>query len=1838
MGLNMDNILNAGILVVRRLLFAVAACMLLIVSGCSHDDLTDGYGRGNGEIQYARLSLDFGVPAASVVTRAGLDGNTTTKIESLWIGVFDSKTGEQVGRMAGHIRKSDGNRYSFDAGKTSYSQIQEKIDIYYYDSNPEVYIAAVANYTGVMAKMVGEGDDKLIPLAELLGIDSSTESAKLSTFSHKITWDDFRSISVNTASIKTPASGDDYSFMTGFFTTTYTGKHTTVDPDGSMPKEARVPLTTGGSYTSDINLDGAIHLYRLVSEFKVYVAAADNDPNSPYKVKVKNVQYKVHNKPLEVYLAERPTFDKSATAGKGTYRDNSSNSADFVVIENKARGYETDDRFYDAEGNEDEGYYFTFQQYENKHWGADYPIEDIHPALLLKGEDGYNDYMNVYIDDFYAPGDGNTDLKSRLSNFIGGPANRYINEFKSISTNPYYYAGLVLQRNAHAIREARYDGNGYYRALVADPEKPYNNNASYIVLKADVEMEKYDIDDNMSVERAEVEYIIHEGFTTKLDGTEAITNFADATSYDDVAAKMFDFQCTRNTQYTYNIRINGFNDLEMQATGKGAHNDGLSGEIHRVDIREESSDGDGFNSSGVAPRLYEDDLLCKLFLSDDLIYRFYEKTPEGEVNYGNYDPNVYKITDWPEIKGSMESDMTKCPATLKNILYFYVLKGEYDGAYAREDNYARYYGSNDVYVTPRMSLDEFRTYVKETNPNVFDQYYVFYNIGRYDTHTDVEGQYDEYEGYERGFYYYNGGLVSDADGCKIHTVTGYEQHGLYDDRPYYNGNYDRPTFVFNHNNITDGYETYRYNVSFPYNYHNSYRREYRDCFWSTVMPGCGVVGSTSTRTSNDYNPKIINGDRIEMEVQYISTQRNGGGSWVQINHYAVEVENYDKIVEFEVTENPDDEHLINYGIAYKNYENSSYHVVSYPIPDLIRELDLTPGEYRVRIYPMPQRDDNNRFQPFKPDDSWWYPLIIHGPKWNFAEDMALTETINLFNTATDSSKRDYITYGGLTIVGGTGGGGTSGVQLVNSTNGAYINLQGNGSVDINEFRLMRFAVEKHGIIKITLSGDAGNLLVGARKLNHGTSINLNSSVLRPVSGNTRMTVEVDTHDIIDSFEDGEPMEIVFYSNYESRQSNRYYIYEVEFEVTADQTSGLDGSTFDYNIQLGDCYVHPYYIYHYAYLNRTYPQYAERFVAVKGSTAYFLFNDSNPRASAYRFELYEDDNSAQPIFSQEFNAADCSVDSSGNFVLPISVSSDDANVQVGMAYVPKITPLGDGVNYRDGTPHRVGSYYGDVISRRIVEVYDIPDDWLSDRWYNKNGNDHIWTESNPFNLGVFAFKNAAGTWCENKGLVLHGGNKGESDLQMQDNFIQFGGQGWPHYKNDGPDLGRYLSFSVDKPGTLFLVAGCTQNDDTRGYRLFKNTATGPVEIVSAKVTVTAKNNNRAEYTMIIPDSDVDGMTEFFLCADGGNLRLYSLQWSSGTVGKRQFKSKLDWSQKWGDGTYGKEYSGRYGYYTTDGKYHIVSKHFMSTYTITDNNSLSKGYLFEMYPESGSQSQPSLQMEISLDDYPEELVGIEENGDRRVTFAFSPKELSGGRYRVQVTPKVNEEIYEAPEPQVLKSIQLDDWTQDNFYGSMSNFRYWSAADFGAYASYRIRKDDAVEYGGMVMNGSGLKDDDSRAVYHVISNDSPSYFQFPGNGWPSNKNDNNVGKGRNFSFAIDTPGEFWVVARPDTESPQMRLYSNTDLNNPVATADFTSGQGTSLANLKKPVVLKTGDFNADEEPVQFYLVPDKSTVFGIFFVPKDNQQLYGYWDTEHDSDPGKLTLKQLLNIAGEPAAKNW
>lgn len=118
--------------------------------------------------------------------------------------------------------------------------------------------------------------------------------------------------------------------------------------------------------------------------------------------------------------------------------------------------------------------------------------------------------------------------------------------------------------NSYQDRGKKND-DGSFKAL-ANSKDDFNNYASYYILNMHI------VDSNKGIS-ADVEYTIHEGYTSNPDGN--------STSNQNYLVN--DFQCARNTDYTYTIQVNGVNDIITNVvSSNGAHNDDQKGNVWQL--------------------------------------------------------------------------------------------------------------------------------------------------------------------------------------------------------------------------------------------------------------------------------------------------------------------------------------------------------------------------------------------------------------------------------------------------------------------------------------------------------------------------------------------------------------------------------------------------------------------------------------------------------------------------------------------------------------------------------------------------------------------------------------------------------------------------------------------------------------------------------------------------------------------------------------------------------------------------------------------------------------------------------------------------------------------------------------------------------------------------------------------------------------------------------------------------------------------------------------------------------------------------------------------------------
>lgn len=641
-----------GRLLARR--STLLACLLagIVVAGCS-DDLGQGMGHDDmGKKVYGKLSVNLGVPSSEVLSRSvDFSEDALIKIDSYWLGVYDTQTGELIGSKYDiEPRKKDGTRYTMN-GPSTYEV--EDVDIYYYDSHPEFYIVGVINFNGVLGKMAGEASTT--PLLELL-----TNAEK---------FEDFTRISVDVASANraNPAESSGLSpmpLMMGYYTTSNTTLHTTINSNGSLNQDnAKIRVNPG---VEGVALpEGSIRLQRLMAEINVNVSAREG-------VTIRSIEYRVYNNPTEVYLAEHTTDGAgSIRTTKADYDANTANSAD--MVENGYNSYGGFSRAYKTGEN---SYFFSYQEYENKHWGRTRTYPDGDPTSHITREQKFD----------------------------------------------------VTQGPEDAV----------FMSLNNDASKPYNNNASFIVIKADIdtkETENYGKESLETSHSGTVTYIIHEGCASNIDGSANRNGF--------------DYQRNRNTRYNYNITINGIEDLFVNVDAKdyySKHNDGIGGEAWETVILE--CDPESIESFTIT--LYSPEEL------DMLTYRVWQKTPDGEVNYGNWkasDNAPSTFPAWPEMPTRNLDNELPLNSYLNYLNHVFYMP-----------NYPSEEGEKIIYLSQLNSRD---------NPDI--QYPAIFKIEQFPL-TIQDADLLNFPEFKMGVYIGLNDVKTDADGCSVtQRVVGLER-------------------------------------------------------------------------------------------------------------------------------------------------------------------------------------------------------------------------------------------------------------------------------------------------------------------------------------------------------------------------------------------------------------------------------------------------------------------------------------------------------------------------------------------------------------------------------------------------------------------------------------------------------------------------------------------------------------------------------------------------------------------------------------------------------------------------------------------------------------------------------------------------------------------------------------------------------------------------------------------------------------------------------------------------------------------------------------------------------
>jgi hypothetical protein len=450
----------------------MAACLLLSLfnSSCQDDLLTSEATRVEEGLP-TTLKLNINVGDMDVQTRSIAEDSTAHYCNNLWIGIYDSSTGEQLDSY-----------YTTDVSSTEEKPNTNYALTFNTKSANSVYIVGVANSD------VNSG---------ILGIDNygGEEKTLRQILDQADTFEKFQNIC---ALRPDPCDVNVYVntlTMSGYYRA---ANATTMEPVTIAPGSADL---TGG----------AIYLQRIIAFNRFNIFAGEN-------VNLSVSTWKVCNIPAGCSLFE----------GTGNIADNMKDASSFYNESNETRNF----TLVTDETTGKTGKSFEFYQVENKH-----------TAVAFGGEG--SDHVGI------DPSAANLyDERER--------------EFKTDNgLNTGLYRSLLKSTDGD-----KYNGGDPYA----------NNYASYVVLKADIDYYVAPPEDgkdfnpetaipvdpstpNAIHRTAQVVYTIHLGYCEDKEGGKPTVKTAQ------------DFNCRRNTRYTYNVTINGVKNIVVEAVKRDGTED-----------------------------------------------------------------------------------------------------------------------------------------------------------------------------------------------------------------------------------------------------------------------------------------------------------------------------------------------------------------------------------------------------------------------------------------------------------------------------------------------------------------------------------------------------------------------------------------------------------------------------------------------------------------------------------------------------------------------------------------------------------------------------------------------------------------------------------------------------------------------------------------------------------------------------------------------------------------------------------------------------------------------------------------------------------------------------------------------------------------------------------------------------------------------------------------------------------------------------------------------------------------------------------------------------------------
>lgn len=359
------------------------------------------------------------------------------------------------------------------------------------------------------------------------------------------------------------------------------------------------------------------------------------------------------------------------------------------------------------------------------------------------------------------------------------PGNNYSFSYEHFENNHWALPSAPL--NEYHDRE-KHSGNTIYDEQRVDPmdlekDKPvfsvlagndtdWNNNATYMVIRMKIR-------DENTGRYGDVYYTIHEGFINDEDGI--------ATS--DINTRLKDFTCIRNTDYYYNIRVNGIEDIvtTVSSNQTNSHLNDQAGSVWQMDYAKEAN---SYINQVVVTG--ESQYIAKEIKFD----------PQADIAFrliGNWGGGHAVDICYNFARGPLDNFASLWTAPNNTTTEYLVGIGNegddnYISTYQAMENYFEA-NKNDSYIN--QLLNGIKIKIKDVEGYKTVKEYIEYINEEGNTNKDIEGfiyykmdlatTLPNPEEYLRGLYIFDRqeaieGKYKDADGCTIYQIYAAEQY------------------------------------------------------------------------------------------------------------------------------------------------------------------------------------------------------------------------------------------------------------------------------------------------------------------------------------------------------------------------------------------------------------------------------------------------------------------------------------------------------------------------------------------------------------------------------------------------------------------------------------------------------------------------------------------------------------------------------------------------------------------------------------------------------------------------------------------------------------------------------------------------------------------------------------------------------------------------------------------------------------------------------------------------------------------------------------------------------